>query len=337
MNRRGFLGKFLGACAAGMLPAKLMAGGAGGLQGHWLSAEGHGLDSKGVSGPDSLNSSGLEAGQYVANQAVTDQTYVFLSDLHVCRGGVTEAKLRARVARILEIRPDKVIVLGDLAYRTGRVEDYECVHELLAPIVNAGIDLHLCLGNHDRREEFSEIFPEYMSASSVPGRLAGIVSGRFADIILLDSLKQGADNSTWIAEGELDGPQLEWLKSTIEHYDRPFFVAAHHPLADLGIGRLLANNPLCAGYIHGHNHKWQTDWIEQNWKGPRILRTLCLPTTGSWGDNGYTVISFHSDGAQASLFQDDFYFPKPLSGQERPAVWDRIVEDHRGMKCSFVY
>lgn len=332
MNRRGFLGKFLGACAAGMLPAKLVAGGAGVLHGRWHSTDHAGLGAERACRADLLNGAGLED-----IQAGNAQTYVFLSDLHVCRGGITEEKLRARVAKILEIRPDKVIVLGDLAYRTGKVEDYECVREVLAPIIEAGIGLHLCLGNHDRREEFSEIFPEFMSASPVPGRLAGVVNGRFADIVLLDSLKQGADTSTWIADGELDGPQLEWLKSTIEKCSRPFFVAAHHPLADLGIGRLLADNPLCAGYIHGHNHKWQTDWIEQNWKAPRILRTLCLPTTGSWGDNGYTVLSFHSDGAQASLFQDDFYFPKPLSGSERPAVWNRLVEDHQGLNCSFVY
>ena len=119
--------KFLVACAAGMLPAKLVAGG---LQGLWLSAGQAGSGAERACRADLLNGAGLED-----IQAENAQTYVFLSDLHVCRGGITEEKLRARVARILEIRPDKVIVLGDLAYRTGKVEDYECVRELLSPIL----------------------------------------------------------------------------------------------------------------------------------------------------------------------------------------------------------
>lgn len=269
-----------------------------------------------------------------------DEFIVFISDLHANPDAFQPEKLRKVVSNILSLepRPSKVIALGDLAYLTGQLREYRTVKECLDPIENAGIELVLAMGNHDRRDVFAEVYPEKAAKSLLGDRYVYIVEGKYADIIVLDSLQQGDDDTTWITEGALDSGQLAWLSDMIHSYRKPFFVSAHHPLKEIGITPLLFENPLCAGFIYGHEHKWITDWELSGWDDySPILPTLCLPSTGHWGDIGYVKFMMRKDGATAYLCQDDFFFliPKPQDGI--PELWKQIVESHKGQKWYFPY
>lgn len=268
-----------------------------------------------------------------------DDRVVLMSDFHANPNGYQAERLSRAVEDILKMRPlpRAVVAFGDIAYLTGQADEYRKARGILDPLSKAGISLTFGMGNHDRREEFAEVFPEYAADTLLPGRIVHIVKGTYADIIMLDSLQQGADKSTWITEGAIDQDQLEWLQNTVETYNKPFFVAAHHPLNETGICDLLLKCPNCAGYIYGHLHKWIVDWDHLNWSSKRIMPILCLPSTGHWGDIGYVVLDMGKHEAVARLVQSDFYFPKPSPDHDRPAIWDRMVEKNHGAECYFQY
>ena len=268
-----------------------------------------------------------------------EDTVIFISDFHSNPGGYQSDKLRATVADILTMDPlpRSVIAFGDIAYLTGQVAEYRNARDILAPLEEAGISLTFGMGNHDRREEFAEVFPEYASDSLLEGRLVHIVKGKYADIIMLDSLQQGDDRSTWITEGALDERQKEWLQTVLDSCSKPVFVAAHHPLSEIGIRKMLLACPSCAGFIHGHYHKWLTDWDHLNWSSKRLLPILCLPSTGHYGDIGYVVFHMREHEAEAELVQSDFYFPKVTAQEEYPALWHRMMEKNRDARFWFTY
>jgi hypothetical protein len=111
------------------------------------------------------------------------------------------------------------------------------------------------------------------------------------------------------------------LAETLKAYPKPVFVGSHHPLKEIGIDKMLTFSPAAAGYIHEHDHRWLKTWVKQDWSSQRILRTLCLPSTGHWGDIGYTLLRLQPDRCIAELMQRDFFFPKPAANpQDAPLV-----------------
>ena len=69
-----------------------------------------------------------------------------------------------------------------------------------------------------------------------------------------------------------------------------------------------------------------------------MLRTLCLPSTGFWGDIGYTLFRLEEDHATMELRIFDYFFRYPLEeGAERPLQWKLLMENLQGQKCSFAY
>ena len=53
-------------------------------------------------------------------------------------------------------RPAGVFITGDCAYNSGQTGDYRHVADLLEPIRQGQMPVHLALGNHDHRERFWE-------------------------------------------------------------------------------------------------------------------------------------------------------------------------------------
>lgn len=264
---------------------------------------------------------------------------VIISDLHITPKGYQPEKFVRTRNDILKMRPLplNVIALGDLAYHTGRPEDYALLKELLAPLERAGIRITLGMGNHDRREEFAAAFPEKAAASLLGDRFVFKVETSRADLIVLDSLQQSEDPDNWIGPGALDEGQVKWLERTLASYTKPVFVCAHHPLNEVGIEKILSDSPTCTGYIYGHKHRWVTEWIK-NRSHRDLVRTMCVPSTGYYGDIGHVVLRLDEKMAEATLQQYEFFFPTPLeSGETRPALWDIIETEHRGATCGFVY
>ena len=102
---------------------------------------------------------------------------------------------------------------------------------------------------------------------------------------------------------------------------------------------MLVESKTCCGYIYGHLHYWQPGWFRKNYNPQfRIIRSLCVPSTGHWGDIGYTLLHLEEDHAEAALHQYEFFFPAPLEeGKEKPALWSMIEEEHKKAVCRFSY
>jgi len=272
-----------------------------------------------------------------------DNLVCIISDLHVRPSRHQERCLAEITEQILALnpRPRKLLCLGDIAYLTGKPEEYEVAKQYLDKLEAAGMQLTLTMGNHDRRSTFADFFPAHAAASALPDRYVYTVETEYADFILLDSLQQGDDTKTWITPGALDEGQVKWLEAQIESRrdGKPFFVMAHHPIEELKVIRKqLLLCPSCKGFIYGHKHIWDTGWIRINYKERNLLRTLCVPSTGHWGDIGFVTLALEKDRAVASLHEQEFFFPKPLKeGEDKPDMWTEIEREHRDAICVFPY
>ena len=203
---------------------------------------------------------------------------VILNDIHLT--GVPEDKisanarddddhLRAAVQQILALpkKPAAVIINGDLALSVGTAADYAVVRELIAPLRDAGIPVHLTLGNHDVRDVFTQAFPEMKSASSLKEpRHNGLIDLPSTRLILLDTLDQTPGPA-----GKLGAEQIAWVLARIDEVPakQVILVGHHNPqvggdtshykggLADTAdFWPEIAKRDQVKAYIHGHTHEW---------------------------------------------------------------------------------
>ena len=266
---------------------------------------------------------------------------VLISDLHVNPGGYQPGRLERAIADIIALRPlpRNVIALGDLAYLTGKPSEYALLKQILSPLEDTGIRLTLAMGNHDRRANFAAAFPAYAETSLMKDRFVYVVETPRADFIVLDSLQESEDPTTWITPGALSDSEKEWLRDTLEaHAAKPVFVMAHHSISETGVKDILLSSPSCCGYIQGHDHVWKDGWFKKSYHERDIVRTLCLPSTGHWGDIGYTMLHLEEDYAEARLCEYEFFFPDPLKeGEAKPAQWKMIEEERKNASVRFAY
>lgn len=219
-------------------------------------------------------------------------------------------------------RPANVLILGDLSFNRGETNDYVLLKELIKPLEDAGVHWYSCPGNHDRREPFLSVFPDRKETTPpVTGRLVTVVKTPHADFILLDSCQEGP------VGGALDDTQLTWLQETLSHYSKPVFIGAHHPIAETGVAGLMASNALCAAYIFGHAHAWTQSLTNG-------VQTLCLPSTGHWGDIGYVMVQLGENDAVFTLHQRDYYTPRPAAKPEdvKPE-WKKRAQKNDRNQC----
>jgi len=269
----------------------------------------------------------------------TDDNWVIISDLHTNPGAYQADYLQKAVNNILNLRPlpTHVIALGDIAYLQGKKSEYQLARTLLEPLWKAGIQLTIGMGNHDRREVFAEVFPEFAAKSVLKNSLTYVVEGKNADFIVLDSLQEGADKKQWIVAGAIDDEQKEWLAARLQQQTKPVFVSSHHTVHEIQIGRMLLECEKCAGYIHGHNHRWTTDWIHLDYQTTRLIPTLCIPSTGHWGDIGFVRFIMAKDMATAYLQEDEFFFPRPMKPEETPIQWKEMAANRQDQTWPFRY
>ena len=279
---------------------------------------------------------------------------VFLSDIHISGANVTgqptyqNPLLDKVIDQILAMRPRpaRAVVFGDIALWRGFSADYAESVPRLKRLSDAGIAVTVTTGNHDHRTPLFAAYPSQLANTPVAGRVVSKVDLGSADLLLLDSLDENAagEGSNNKGAGTLYAAPADWLKRTAAAATRPFFVGAHHQPEEVPVdGRsllfALEPNPLFAGYIHGHNHRWLRRWFHNGYKRTHIVRIACLPSTGWWGSIGFTTFRTFSDRAELALAPgNDFFFPRPLKpGERRPPQWDDIVADETGTKCIFRY
>lgn len=171
--------------------------------------------------------------------------------------------------------PPTVLITGDCAYNTGELNDYARLRELLIPIRERGLPVHLALGNHDHRERFWQAFTEESRAPRpLRDRQVALLRTNPVNWFVLDSLE-----TTLSSPGLLGPEQLQWLARALdENPSTPAFVVIHHnPGINGGNLGLKDTFPLfevirprtqVKAYIYGHTHAWK---IETDTSGIHLI------------------------------------------------------------------
>ncbi len=253
---------------------------------------------------------------------VDENLIAILNDTHIGAQHPATASiptnLRNTVAWLLALpkRPAAVVINGDLALKDGKPGDYEHFAKLIAPLREAGVPLHLTMGNHDDRAVFYDVLKsERPDSPVVESKHVGVVNLAVANLFLLDSLKE-----TMITQGLIGEAQTGWLTKLLDqHDDKPALVFAHHnprlggdPLHFPGgledseaLWNAFAARPQVKAYIHGHIH--HRNFFEH--QGVHILNT---PATSYVADKktsttGWTMARLSAAGG---TFTTHTHFPE---------------------------
>jgi len=246
---------------------------------------------------------------------------VILNDIHVtglpedtisANARDDDDHLRAAVQQILALpkKPAAVVINGDLALSVGTAADYAVVRELIAPLRDAGIPVHLTLGNHDVRDVFTQAFPEMKSASGLKEhRHNGLIDLPSTRLILLDTLDQTPGPA-----GKLGAEQIAWVLAKIDEVPTKQVVLVGHHTPQVGgdtshyKGGLadtadfwpeIAKRPQVKAYIHGHTH----EWTQARQDGVHIVSTLACAYVFNPNTNavGWTSARFNAHGFELKL------------------------------------
>lgn len=221
--------------------------------------------------------------------------------------------LEAVVADILKQPepPGAAVVVGDLARSVGLTGDYERFLSLIGPLREAGVPVHLALGNHDDRAEFLGVLkPETEGAGAVENRYVGVAEAAGLRLVILDSLDAPRQ-----VGGKLRHPQRAWLVRTLDARPRtPTIVLVHHNpaveeknavhcLADAEeLLAILRPRAQVKALAFGHTHTWSL-------RGDAGLHLVNLPAVGyPFGADqpiGWCRLDPRADGATIVLRRID--------------------------------
>ena len=213
------------------------------------------------------------APELFAGPSQTDpDSWALLSDTHLAGDRTLKARginmtehfeSVSRELSALPKRPAGVFITGDFAFNSGQASDYAVVADLLRPIRQAQMPVHLTLGNHDHRERFWEAFPDEKAAQRpLVDRQVSLLRTPRANWFILDSLE------TTLSTPGLIGPeQLDWLGQALDaNPDKPALVLVHHnPFfhgGNMGLKdtvaflEILRPRRQVKAYIYGHTHAW---------------------------------------------------------------------------------
>lgn len=201
-----------------------------------------------------------------------EHSWALLSDPHIAadrttvsRGAKMADKLAATVKGVLALPtlPANVLINGDCALKIGEPGDYATFTDLVKPLREAGMTLHLTLGNHDDRIVFRKALESQRDVvRPLADRNVAIVRAARANFFLLDSL-----DAVNITPGKLGEAQIAWLARHVDiNADKPAIVCVHHNLNE---GRaqngIIDTKPLLAvleprkqvkAFVFGHTHVW---------------------------------------------------------------------------------
>ena len=211
------------------------------------------------------------------------ETWAFLSDTHIHADPAfvsrNETNLADNLKRVVaEVMAEKeslngILVDGDCAFNAGLPGDYKLFAEIIAPLMEANLPIHMTMGNHDDRGPFFDVFSGLKSAKPpVESKHVGFFESSLVNFVFLDSLR--FVNKT---EGEFGEQQLAWLTKVLdENPDKPTLLIGHHypqvfredvipsdkPIKISGLVdsepflELIGTRPQAKAYVYGHSHTW---------------------------------------------------------------------------------
>jgi 3',5'-cyclic AMP phosphodiesterase CpdA len=172
-------------------------------------------------------------------------------------------------------RPDLLIVTGDLTEH-GAPASYR---QLADAFSICSFPVHMGLGNHDIRSNFTAQFPEVPVAD---GFVQYALEASGVRVLMLDTLEEGRHG------GAFCDTRAKWLRSTLaQDRNTPTIIAMHHPPVEIGIAwmntdpkeqwvsnftRAIEDAPNVKGIICGHVHRS----IAVPWQGTSVA--ICSST-----------------------------------------------------------
>jgi len=270
-------------------------------------------------------------------EAVQSSTFALLSDTHIAadpdliaRDANMTANLRQAVGEVcaLEQRPAGVIVSGDCAYLKGLPDDYANFANIVKPLAERELPLHLLTGNHDDRGPMADALAVLRPEDpQVQSRFVSVIESPHVNLFLLDSLTE-----VDVVTGELGDAQRTWLAHELDaRQDKPAVIIGHHNLqftappegkrftglADTTeFVELLQARAHVKAYIFGHTHNWSTTRHGN-------LHLINLPPVayvfGEGRPNGWTQATFTPTGVTLELQTIDS--AHPLCGEKKELTW----------------
>ncbi len=249
-------------------------------------------------------------------------SWILFSDSHIAadrelisRDAKMAANLEACVKQSLGAHGSAagVFLSGDCAFLDGKAEDYTTLAAQLKPLRDAGLPVHMMLGNHDHRENFLASLNKPGLPSPVEHRVIGLVESPLVNWFMLDSLDK--TNKT---PGLLGPEQRAWLEKSLDaHADKPAIIVVHHnviPFAPGGemdkvFAKSLVDSPDLLAILtqrkqvkacfYGHTHNWS---VQRETSGIHLIN---LPPTAyifkAGMPNGWVHASLRKDGMKLKL------------------------------------
>jgi Icc protein len=266
----------------------------------------------------SLAASALVVARGCATRSSTvgGNSWALLSDIHIAadpsliHSNVNMTRNLQTVTQEVLAWPEPVsgvLINGDLAFNDGEPADYAAILELLRPMRERGLPIHLALGNHDHRQHFWAAWPEEKTEDAhLPDRQAAIVQTSYANWFVLDSLIQ-----TLTTPGRLGDAQRTWLAHALDqHADKPGLVAIHHnpiqggarsnALEDTAeLMEILRPRRHVKAYFFGHTHRWE---VSQDESGLCLVNFPPVAYVFEQGQpNGWVQAALQPEGACLEL------------------------------------
>lgn len=244
-----------------------------------------------------------------------------ITDIHLTTPGQTiagrdpNANFVRALTHALDHHPDAeaVIITGDLS-DWGEAEDYE---RLKAIIADTQTPVHLCIGNHDDRETFLQIFPQLRDDAGFVQNVVPLSKGH---AVLLDTWENGTHAGSYCER------RARWLDAALDTLDGPVWIFMHHNPVPMGMAAmdqimlqdadrlgavLSAHREKIAHLFHGHCH---------------------LPLAGS-----FRGIPFTAPRGTNHAGWPDFGDTKVLAGSDLPEAYAVIqIHDHGDMMIHMV-
>lgn len=240
--------------------------------------------------------------------ALFSDPHIAADKTQVARGVNMTDHFQAVVREVTSLgtRPAAVLVNGDCAFNSGEAADYATLTNLLQPLREAQMPLHLTVGNHDNREHFWNAITE---AGAAPRPLTdhnvAILKMPRANWFILDSLEK-----TLSTPGFLGMTQIEWLAKSLDaNPNKPAIVMVHHQL-NIGDekGGVKDSEPLLEvirprkqvkAYIYGHTHTWKV-WQDES--GIQLVNLPPIAYVFAEGQpSGWVRMDLQPDGARLEL------------------------------------